>query len=751
MLAHMASAGSRGAAVALPRPRSRAVEAPSDVGTAAWLWAVPCALATILLVAYAGPPLSHVLYPSTLPVLPTVEHNPEPVEDTRFLLSLVGPLLLAGSLVLLAPRLRVPRRAGAALALAAQMLGLAVVVLCVVRQFGPSWRIEFFTPAQLVIGAVGAGAIAYAARRVWLTGRPAEARWLRLALPAAALLLTGIWFLSYLNTAGTICTYGDCYNTAFMADETFAVLNGLTPLVDHTAAYGSLWPLPFAAVMALAGKTLFVWTLLMWGLTVAMLMALYGVLRRVTHSSLGALALYVPVMLFTYYAASRDLHNPIEIYQQVPLRTAGPFLLAYLVARRLDCGTRGGPTSAGHVAGSGTPKAPVWPLGLAAGLVALNNADFGLAALGASVAALLWAGWPLSRTRLRQLALGFAGGLAGAYVAISIVTLIRAGALPDPAKAVAFARVYTRTGVGLWPLLRLFGLPLVAYLTYAAAIGVASVRALRGAENRTLTGMLAWSGIFGLGSAAYYMGATTILAIATLFPAWGLCLALLAIVAVRRIASGGERPGAPALATRREALPGVPALATLFGFALIASFVFIPPARLAPWTQVSRLTTTLAPYSPPDAEPLSAPAEAGFRTFVSSTADGRGRFVMRHGAPVAFLTATGHLLADAYGIRDVVPYTGRSVFTLEELDEALRRLRAAGGNTVIVPSLILPRVAAALASRGFEAQTDTGFRPGVPGQAYPTERLVTASAGVTPDELTKWVDARALPARTAAG
>lgn len=719
----MASAGSRGAAVALPRPRSRADHAaPFDAGTAAWLWALPCALATILLVAFAARPLSRVLYPTTLPVLPTVEHNPEPLEDTRFLLSLLGPVLLAAALVLLAPRLRLPQRAGAALAIGAQLLGLGVVVLCVARQFGPSWRIEFFTPAQMVIAALGAGGIAYAARRGRLTGRRPEARWPRVAMPAAALLLTGIWFLSYLNTAGTICAFGDCYNTAFMADETFAVLNGLTPLVNHTAAYGSLWPLPFAAAMALAGKTLFVWTVLMWALTVAMLMALYGVLRRATRSSLGAFALYVPVMLFTYYAASRDLHNPIEIYQQVPLRTAGPFLVAWLVARRLDRATTG-------------LRAAVWPLGLAAGLAALNNADFGLAALGATIAALLWAGWPLSRARLGRLALGFAGGLAGAYALVAVVTLIRAGALPDPAKAVAFARVYTRAGVGLWPLLRLFGLPLVAYLTYAAAIGVATVRALRGAESRTLTGMLAWSGIFGLGSAAYYMGATTILAVATLFPAWGLCLALLTVVAVRRIAS------------RRERVPAVPALAALFGFALIASFLFIPPARLAPWTQVSRLTTTLAPYSPPDAEPLSAPDEAGFRTFVSSVPDGRGRFVVRHGAPVAFLTATGHLLADAYGIRDVVPYTGRSVFTIEELDEALRRLRAEGGNTVIVPSLILPRVAAALAARGFEAQTDAGFRPGVPGAAYPAERLATASAGVTPDELTKWVDRRALPAR----
>ena len=73
MLGAMASAGSRGAAVALPRPRSHADrERLSEGGTAAWLWALPCALATILLVAFAARPLSRVLYPSTLPLLPTV-------------------------------------------------------------------------------------------------------------------------------------------------------------------------------------------------------------------------------------------------------------------------------------------------------------------------------------------------------------------------------------------------------------------------------------------------------------------------------------------------------------------------------------------------------------------------------------------------------------------------------------------------------------------------------------------------------
>jgi hypothetical protein len=243
--------------------------------------------------------------------------------------------------------------------------------------------------------------------------------------------------------------------------------------------------------------------------------------------------------------------------------------------------------------------------------------------------------------------------------------------------------------------------------------------------------MLVWSGIFGLGSAAYYMGASTILAVATLFPAWGLSLALLTIVAVRHIAS------------RRERIPSLAALAALFGIALIGTFVFMPPARLAPWEQLERIESKPV-YAPDDAEPLEAPSEAAFKRFVSSTADDRGRFVVRPGAPVALLTATGHLLADAYDVRDVVPYTGRSVFTEDQLDEALERLHAAGGNTVLVPRLILERVATQLDRRGFEVLTSSGYRPGVPGASIPAETLVVHSADIYPDELTKWVDGRAL-------
>ncbi len=703
--------------VALSRPRDRDEDAqPSAVETAAWLWALPCAAVTIALVYLLGPPLSHVLYSASVAILPTVERHPEPVEDTRYLVSLLGPVLLVAAIALAAPRLRVALGAGSALAVVAQLVGIGVVVACVVRQEEPGWQVGFFTDAQFTGAAVGAVALALAARRGWLTRARAgaESRALRVGVAAVALAVTGIWFLTFLNTAASIFHYGDSYNTAFQVDETFAVLNGLTPFVNHTAAYGSLWPFLFAPLMALLGKTLFVWTLLMWALTLAMLMAIYGVLRRVTRSSLAALALYVPLMVFVFFGACRFIHHPIAIYQQVPLRNAAPFLLAWLVARHLDRGSRA-----------------TWPLFLAAGLAVLNNVDFGVAALGATVAALLWARFPLARGDLRRLAAGVALGFVGALCLVAVLTLIRAGAFPDPLRAVTFARLYSVGGVGVWPLPHVLGLPLVVYLTYAAAIGVASVRAWRGASDRLLTGMLVWSGIFGFGSAAYYMGASVPFGEPTLFPAWAFSLALLAVVAVR------------STARRRESLPTVPALAALFGIALLATFVVIPPPKLAPWSQVQRLTASYAPEAPPDAEPMAPPRDAAFRRFVSSVSDGHGGFVVRRAAPVAFFTATGHLIADGYGLRDVVPFTGRSVFTAKLLDDAIARLRAAGGTTALVPLQIVPRVAATLPSRGFEALTRSGLRAGVPGRDYPTEELVTQSAGVIRNRLTKWVDVRA--------
>src|SRR5262249_29898021 len=155
-----------------------------------------------------------------------------------------------------------------------------------------------------------------------------------------------------------------------------------------------------------------------------------------------------------------------------------------------------------------------WPLFLIAGLVLLNNTDFGIAALGASVAALLWArARPLRRTALEAL-----GGLALALALVVALLLVRTGAPPHVALLFSYARVFARGGFAMLPMRPAIGLSTVIFLTYVSAIGIATVRALRGDPGRAMTGMLAWTGVFGLGSGSYYVGHSLSELITYLFP-----------------------------------------------------------------------------------------------------------------------------------------------------------------------------------------------------------------------------------------
>jgi hypothetical protein len=711
----------RAAGAAEPRPAIAAQGAPAAaLPSIAWLLALPCAALALALVVLLGPPLSRVLYPAELPftLLPGTGARPEPVEGTRYLLSLSAPLLLAAAIVVAARRPpRLPPRVALAAAALAQLLAAGVIVWCLVKQREADWRFDFFATWQLLAAVPIAAGIAWAARSGRRPGARGEGRALRLTLPALLALATGVWFLSFVQTDQSIWALADPYNTGFQLDETFAVLNGHTPLVDFAPAYGGVWALAIAPLMLLLGKTLLAYTIVLWALCIVTMLATFGALRRVTHSTLAAFGLTLPLMTFAFFAASRDLDRPIAIYQEMPLRNVGPFLIAWLVARHLDRGGR-----------------RAWPLFLAAGVATLNNVEFGVAALGATAAALLWTMTPLDRRGVLRLLAQATLGLALAVGGFAVLTLILAGALPNLATTLELGRIYALGGVALNPLPHVIGLPLVVYLTYAAALGVATVRALSRAPNRRLTGMLAWSAIFGYGSGVYYMGESVPQGVPTIFFPWSFALALLAIVALERLARAPER--VPSLATA----------AALLGFALIATFALDPPARIAPWSQLDAIAhPRLSPRIAGIREigtPLAPPRDAAFVSFVGSTPEPGGRDVLRRGTAIALLWSTGHLVADAYGFEDVVPFVGESVFTVEQLDDALARLRAARGAVVLLPVLIQDRVAAALAARGFQVLTTSGFRAGVPGRTIEPSEIVSLHG------LTKWVDGRALPAHS---
>jgi hypothetical protein len=279
------------------------------------------------------------------------------------------------------------------------------------------------------------------------------------------------------------------------------------------------------------------------------------------------------------------------------------------------------------------------------------------------------------------------------------------------------------------PIPGLLGLHLLIYLTYVGAIIAATVRMRRRAPNRVLTGMLAWAGVFGLGAGFYFVGRSHPATLVHEFSAWALTLVLLTILAVRE------------LSARRLRRTAVGALIVLFGFGLAACSLAQAPT---PWDQVARLQAPFAPEEEqPDPEPLVPPEDPATRRFVASLADGRSRFVVRHGAPVAILLTTGHRIADAYGVVNVSPYTGtESIQTVQRMEATLDALRDAGGNTVILSNLVNPSMLPLLTRRGFELVTAQGLR----SLRAPPEVRIDALQRYWPGNMTimKWVDTRHL-------
>jgi hypothetical protein len=736
----MASVASEATVAGLTGDARASARGGEDFATAAWLCALPCAAVVAAAILLLGPPLGELLYSGhdrytfLTAQLPFV--RPEPTETARYLVAL-GAAPLAALAIALAPRWQphIPRRVTAVAAATTQLALVAVVAAALVAQqrltFARPYsggevpfRLPYFTPTTLVLAAAFAAAATAALSHERLRRRAASLlresrprRWIVLAVAIAA---TTAWVMPALQSDTSVAMAPEdlLYHLGFTLDETFAVLNGRTPLVDFTAQYGSLWPYVIALPMLAGGKTLLAFTIAICTISALALLAVYGVLRRVAPSSLAALLLYLPFLassLFLIGGTSTDRSTVGSYFGTFPLRYAGPFLLAWLTARQLA--RRDEPTGAS-----------LWLLFTAAGLVLLNNGDFGIAALGATIAALLCTGGIPSRRLLTRIALWTAAGCATALALVSLLTLVRAGSLPQLDRLVDYAGLYAIGGYALMPIPGVLGLHLLVYLTYVAAIAVAAVRTLHGATNRALTGMLAWAGVFGLGAGMYYVGRSHPVALKHHFSAWTFALALLTIVAVGALAS--ER-------ARRKAIG---AFVVLFGFGVAACSLAQAPA---PWSQVERLR---APYvqldiwrSPRFFEP---PAEPSARAFVASLADGPSRFTVEPGAPVAILLTTGHRVADAYGVVNVSPYTGiESLQTVERVETALDALRDAGGNTVILPAILDTSIFDVLERRGFKVLTAAGLRTYTPERTTPA-----AHAWPIVGSVMKWIDTRRLRA-----
>ncbi|HEX7292740.1 MAG TPA: hypothetical protein VF250_16590 [Conexibacter sp.] len=518
---------------------------PAEV---AWVALVPCALVAVVAILLLGPPLGHALArPSGDALWPPTwweaAGRPEPVEQGRVALALLAPFGLAAAV---AASVRRPLRLRPAIADALVVAGHAALVALLVAavagqrslpaEYGP-W--QGFDDAMLVVAAalVAAGLLA-----MRLPGAPAavarfarERRALRLACGVAAVVVAGAWLL---ETVGSDRLVEQAGASNWTLTDAFAVLSGRDPLVDYRLLYAKLLPYPGALTLLAFGKTGFVYSLYLTTLSLLALLAVYAILRRVTRSSPLALGLFVP------FVAVTDMHRSLVIPGVWPMRYAGAYLVAWLTARHLD--------------GAGPRRR--WVVFLAAGLAAINQLEFGFAALLASVAALLWARPPRTARDALRLAGAVAGGAALAVVAVSALTLVRAGSLPKPDLLLEWPRIFSRLGLLSLPM-PTTGMHLAIYATFAGALAVATVRAVRGDDGVLLTSMLAWSGTFGLLAGAYFAGRSDESKLTGMLSAWGLALALLAVVCVR------------ALSARRWRAPTTAELLVLFGFALAVTSI----------------------------------------------------------------------------------------------------------------------------------------------------------------------------------
>ena len=633
-----------------------------SAGESAWLAALPCALLLFAVVLLLGPPLGHALFEPTganaiWPRFYSLRGvRPEPVEHARYVLSLLGPLLAVGGLLLLRGR-RLRAGVAPALELLSQVALVGFVVACIVAQRQHVYEVAFsglrggpktiyFTNATFVAAAAIALLAVLALRRPAVVARIARATRetpaRRVVAIVVAAAVTVAYLLSAYNTEATINVAHAALwdHMAFWIDEAFSILNGQAPLVDFHAQYGHLWAYIAAGGLTLFGASLGVYAAIMLAGTAGTMAVVFATLRRIVGgSSLQALALYLPFLatgFFMKLGPPDNRYSPASLFSLFPIRYGGPYVLLWLLVRRAQK----------------RPAARPLALLAFAGVVVINNPEFGVPALGATLVALAWTQPSRTPRALAQLAGLAAAGLAIAAALVSVLTLAVAGSLPHFGMLLTYPRIFGTEGFGLLPMPSI-GLHLVVYVTFVAAIVVATVRAASGDEDRALTAALAWCGVFGLGTGAYFTGRSHPHVLTDLFSIWSLALVLLGVVVVRAIQ---RRP------SRRPLLAELLVLAALG--TMVCSLAQVP----TPWSQIDRLRA-------------GQPHDIRVQTALENVV-----WEFTHaGEPVALLIKPGHEIAEHDGLVDVTPYANiDSMMTTEMWADAIAALERAHGRKLFV-------------------------------------------------------------------
>lgn len=627
----------------------------------AWIALIPCALVGIAAIVFVGPPLGHALFSHSSDSLwpPNwweTTGRPEPTKHGRVIVAALAPLLLVSTILVGARRrIALAPRTVRWLSLTSSALVLTAVAVALVNQHptftGPEEPLQAPVPAIFGLGeiAVAAALVALAvvalhrgvlAERIAALARETRVR--RRAALGIAIVIVAIWVLRAITT-NRLALGVVALNLPWTLNDSIAVLDGRTPLVDFHPIYAKLLPYLCAPVLSLFGANATVYTAFMALLDGLALIAVYAIFRRVTRRSLLACALFIPFVATSDVSILIDVGvdagletSPLMLTGLWPMRYGGAYLLAWLTARHLD-GSRPQHTA---------------PLFFVGGLIAIDGLDFGAGAVGATLVALLCARPPSSmRDALRLVASAAAGALAAVAV-VALVTLARSGELPDFALLLEWPRIFTTLGWFSMPL-PTWDLHVAFYATFVAAVAVATVRVVRREEDVLLTAMLAWSGTFGLLAGQYIAGRPDAIKYIGALSAWSFALSMLVIVCVRSLAARSWRPT-------------VPQLLVLFGFALsLCSITGIP----LPHQQLERLRGTGR-----DADYLSAAQQfIGERT--------------QRGEKVVVLIPMSFAITHELGLRNVAPYGFLNAIVSEsQMTRLVNTLRREGVRKVFVPA-----------------------------------------------------------------
>ena len=666
--------------VAAPTTARRRLSMPAE--DLAWLGSI-CGAILLALACWKLAPQLAKLYPEPA-------HNvfalwrtavlPEPLEETRSILALGTPFLVAAAILAFGTR-AAPSRSLNRLIVPAQAAAIVLLVVAVLKQPRQSgFLIDYFQPYLLsvpnLVAGVVIGILLTVATLRWSGRVPESVSRLASRLSGSgglalgiAVIATAVFLLPAVVTDASVGRAGPLAagHIPVQAEDYLAAVNGRTPLVNYIAQYANLLPLLLEPILKTFHSSLTSVSIALTTLSAVAMLAIFGVFRQVTRAPWTALALFLPFLalaLFPWNDNGPYRNFDANYYGILPGRLLGPFVLAWLCALSIR------------------RRVPVWALFGFAGLVALNNVEFGLPALlGLLAAKAVGSERPLpDRRRLGRIAAETAAGLVGAVVIVSAITLLRAGELPNPTLLTYFNRLFLRDSFGLVPMPTL-GLHWALYATYAAALLIAAVRFVRTHPDRTLTAMLAFAGTFGLGTGEYFVGRSSQFQLMLLFPAWAFALALVAWVTLPSLRRARGRP-----AVLERLL--LPACVALIGFGvMISALDRVSP----PWRQIDRLS-----MSGPGANDLL----------------GAQRYVEAHTSPGEHVLILGttldHRVADRAGVVNVSPINGETaLITPAEADRALDQLEDEGGDLVFEPlsgaqgSFAIPELAQILRQRGY--------------------------------------------------